>query len=259
MRELLAHVQFRGGIRDRSVDPVLGLLKAVGERRRFRGVLLEISSGGGGSVPSAMLFRAVRRLDATKPVVAWIGSVGASGGYLAAIGARQVLAHPDAAVGSIGVVYPHLAVARLLDRLGIDVELLHEGRHKDAYQGLRSLTDEERAKLQAVAHENYESFVQTVAEARRRPVEEIRALATGEFWSGRRAAQLGLVDGVADRDEALESLARLTGVPSKRTVLVAPPRPLIERFVGSVGRSVALGASGALREAFEESVGDLRG
>ncbi|MGI0151645.1 MAG: hypothetical protein ACREC5_06900, partial [Thermoplasmata archaeon] len=68
VRELLAHLRFRGTIRERSVEPVVRLLRAVRERRRIRGLLLDISSGGGGSVPSEELYLAVRRLSAVKPV-----------------------------------------------------------------------------------------------------------------------------------------------------------------------------------------------
>jgi protease-4 len=114
MRERLAHVQFRGTIRERSVEPFLRLLHAIRMRKRFKGVLLDISSGGGADIPSTDLYLAVKRLDQVKPVVATIGSVGASGAYMAAIGARKVYAYPDSIVGSIGVVYPHFAVRGLL-------------------------------------------------------------------------------------------------------------------------------------------------
>src|SRR5580658_437037 len=120
MRERLAHVQFRGTIRERSVEPFLRLLHAIRMRKRFKGVLLDISSGGGADIPSTDLYLAVKRLDQVKPVVATIGSVGASGAYMAAIGARKVSADPDSIVGSIGVVYPHFAVRGLLTKLGIE-------------------------------------------------------------------------------------------------------------------------------------------
>jgi protease-4 len=248
MREMLAHVQFRGTIRERSAEPYVRMLQALRSKARVKGVLLDISSGGGGVIPSMDLYLAVKRLDQTKPVVASIGSIGASGAYMAALGARRVYAYPDSAVGSIGVVYPHFAVQRLLDKIGVDVELLHQGRHKDAYQGLRPLSDEERTKLLDVARDSYDSFVEMVARERHKSVDVVRALATGEFWSGKRAFSLGLVDALGDREEALFALSQMTGVPSGKTVRVTPPRPFFERMMG--------GGLSALSGSVREGVGD---
>ncbi|HXQ95171.1 MAG TPA: signal peptide peptidase SppA [Thermoplasmata archaeon] len=256
MRELLAHVQFRGTIRERSVEPFLRLLQALRTKRRVRGVLFDISSGGGSDIPSTDLYLAVKRLDAVKPVIASIGSLGASGAYMAAIGARKVYAYPDSGVGSIGVVFPHIAVRRLLEKVGVDVELLHEGRHKDAYQGLRPLSDEERAKLQAVTKDSYDSFVGMVARERKRPVADILPLATGEFWSGRKALELGLVDALGDREEALAELSRITGVPPSKAVRVAPPRPFFERVFSGGMSSLVPGLASGVRDAVEDAVWD---
>jgi protease IV len=256
MREQLAYVQFRGVIRERTVEPYLRILRALRERRRVRGVLLDISSGGGESTASTDFYLAVKRLDATKPVFASIGALGASGAYMAAVGARRIFAYPESAVGSIGVIFPHFAARDLLRRIGISVELLHVGEHKDAYQGYRPLTDTERTKLQAVAQESYDNFVGLVARERKRPVEEIRALATGEFWSGFRAMQLGLVDAMGDHEHALEELAQATGVSVRKVVRLAPPRGLIERlFAGSAG-AMASGFTSRLQESLEDSLLD---
>ena len=259
MRERLAHVTFRGVIRERSVEPYLRILRALRDRTRVKGVLLDISSGGGESIASTDFHLAVKRLDAVKPVVASIGSTGASGAYMAALGARRIYAYPDSAVGSIGVIYPHVAVRDLLRRLGIAVDLVHVGEHKDAYQGYRPLTEEERTKLQAVAQETYDGFVALVARERRRPVDEIRPLATGEFWSGARSLQLGLVDALGDRDAALAELSRLTGVPVGKTVRVVPPRPFLERFLSGGAGAFTDAVAARLHDSIEESIFDWGG
>jgi protease IV len=258
MREILVQVPFRGAIRERTVEPYVRLLRGLRRRRRVKGVLFDISSPGGEVVASTDLFLAVRRLNAVTPVFATIGGVGASGAYLAALGARKVYAYPESQVGSIGVVYPHVAVRELLRRLGISVELLHVGEHKDAFQGYRPLTETERAKVLAAVQEDYDGFVRTVAEARHRPAEEIRALATGEVWTGRRARELGLVDALGDREEALEDLARTVGVPSRKTVRLTPPRPFWARvFDGGGGFSAAV--ADRLADVVQDVVTDLGG
>ncbi|MGD1099515.1 MAG: signal peptide peptidase SppA [Thermoplasmata archaeon] len=256
MRELLAHVAFRGTIRERSVEPYLRLLMALRYKRRIKGVLLDLSSGGGEAIASMDFYLAVKRLDAVKPVYAAIGSMGASGAYMAALGARKIFAYPESDVGSIGVISAHFAVRDLLRRLGVSVELLHAGEHKDAYQGYRPLTEVERAKLQAITQEGYDVFVQLVAKERKRTVEEILPLATGEFWTGTQALKLGLIDALADREAALEELAQFTGVPSRKTVRVTPPRSFLDRLI--VGSAASLGSSfvGRFQDAVEDAILD---
>jgi len=201
----------------------------------------------------------VKRLDQVTPVYASIGAVGASGAYLAALGARRVFAYPESQVGSIGVVYPHVAVRDLLRRLGVSVDLLHVGEHKDAFQGYRPLTEEERAKVEAVARDTFDLFVARVAEARHRPLEEVRSWATGEFWSGRRAAELGLVDGLADVEEALGRLSEAVGVPVRRTVRVVPPRPFLERLLTGNRNGVPGGGYFGIRDLLEDALWELGG
>ncbi|MCI4365790.1 MAG: signal peptide peptidase SppA [Thermoplasmata archaeon] len=258
MRERLAHVSFRGTIRERSVEPYARLLHALRGRRRIRGVLLDISSGGGESIASMDFYLAVKRLNEVKPVFAAVGSMAASGAYMAALGARRIFAYPESLVGSIGVIFPHFAARDLLRRLGISVELLHVGEHKDAYQGYRPLTEVERGKLMAVAQEGYDEFVGLVARERKRPVEEIRALATGEFWTGRTALKLGLVDVLGDREDALAALSQATGVPVTKAVRIGPPRSLMDRVMGGGGYGFS-GLSGRLHDAIEDAALDLGG
>jgi|GEM_PF-458792 protease-4 len=246
------HIRFRGTIRERSVDPYLALLRWARDKRRVRGVLWDVSSGGGADIPSTDLYLAVKRLAHVKPVVASIGSVAASGGYLATLGARRIYAYRSSIVGSIGVISPHVALRGLLDRLGIEVELLHHGKHKDAYQMIRPLTEEERRKALEAAEPSYRHFVETVALERHRPYEEILPLATGEYWSGEQARHLGLIDAIGDREEALTELSRLSGVPTTRTVQVSPPRGLLQRVLGEPGLALRQAMVQGAREGLED-------
>jgi len=260
MRELLAHVAFRGSIRERSIEPYLRLLKALRYKRRVKGVLLDLSSGGGEAIASMDFYLGVKRLNEVKPVYASIGALGASGAYMAALGARKIFAYPESDVGSIGVVTAHFAVRDLLRRVGVSVELLHAGVHKDAYQGFRPLTEEERAKLQAITQEGYDVFVQLVARERKKSVEEVLPLATGEFWTGSQALKLGLIDALADREGAMEELARLTGVSSRRAVRISPPRPLLDRLLSGPASSLGSGIVGRFQDTLEDLLleGDTR-
>ena len=140
------------------------------------------------------------------------------------------------------------------------MELLHAGVHKDAYQGFRPLTEEERAKLQAITQEGYDVFVQLVARERKKSVEEVLPLATGEFWTGSQALKLGLIDALADREGAMEELARLTGVSSRRAVRISPPRPLLDRLLSGPASSLGSGIVGRFQDTLEDLLleGDTR-
>lgn len=254
---VLAQVKFRGTIRERSVEPYLKLLRFVREKPKFRGLLFDISSGGGEDIASTDLYLAVKRVSKVKPVVAAVGSMAASGGYMAALGAHRIYAYEESAVGSIGVVMPHFAAGGLLEKLGIQVDMLHHGRHKDAYQGIRPLTDEERVKLLKVGEVSYGSFIDMVARERRKPREEIAKLATGEFWSGKQALQLGLIDAIGDRERALEDLAHTAGISSRRTLELSPPRPFFERLAGGPMASLGQGLAGGFRASVHDAIEDV--
>jgi protease-4 len=253
---IIAHVKFRGTIRERSVEPFVRLLEAVMNKRKVKGMLWDVSSGGGDSVASYDLYMAVKRVNQVKPVIATIGSVAASGGYMAVLGAFKIYAYEDSDVGSIGVFIPHIAARGLLDKLGVKVELLHHGRHKDAYQGLRDLTDEERTKILKVAEVGYNSFMALVAKERKQSAEKILELATGEYWSGKQALELGLVDAIGDRTAALMELSRLTGVPTRKRVEISPPRPFIERLLNGPMSAVGSSLADSLYSSMEESLED---
>lgn len=230
-RRRIAVIPLRGVIGGavRTQDAVK-LLDRAREARHIRAVLLDIASPGGDAVASETLYRAVRRLAAEKPTVAWIRSMGASGSYFAACGATRVLAFPAAVVGSIGVISVRPVVTGLLRRLGAHVLVTKTGPFKDLGAPWREATEEDRAKERELVDAMFRHFTDAVREARRLDDDALARVTTGEVWLADRAVELGLVDALADEDEAIAEAQQLAGLPRRRTVRLQPRRSLLQRL-----------------------------
>lgn len=218
------------------------LLRHIRESSKVPAVVLDIDSPGGSATASDDLFLAIRRLAEAKPVVAAIRGVGASGSYLAALGARRIVANPTAVVGSIGVISVSPRLPRLLERVGVTVDETRAGRLKGMGSPWREDTDEERAKEQALVDGFYDAFVDRVAEARGMPRDRVVEVATGEVWLAKKAVELGLVDEIGDIERAVEVAADMAGVPA-RGAPVRLRRPffarLVDRFAMRLATSMA--------------------
>ena len=241
-----AVVQIHGTIGGAVKSPELELLmKQVLEDHRFRALVLDIDSGGGGASASDYIYRAVRRVADRKPVVANIRGVGASGGYMIACAAHMIVAAPGSIVGSIGVISVRPALEQLLEKAGIGVNVNKSGRFKDLGAPWRETTPEEDQKLQQLIDGTYDSFVDIVSERRGLEESRVRELATGEVYLAQRALEVGLVDEVGDLEHALDLAAKAAGVP-KRPVYLHPKRglrdllfrPLADSLIESVSDQV---------------------
>ncbi|HEX6941233.1 MAG TPA: signal peptide peptidase SppA [Longimicrobiales bacterium] len=187
--------------------------------RRFRrdpsvkGILVVIDSPGGVVGPSQSLYRELRRIrDEGRPVVASIGAVGASGGYYVALAADTIFALPGSITGSIGVIMEFPEVSALLEKVGVEMQVVKSADHKDAGSMFRPLSPEDRQMLDALVTDVYEQFVETVAEERGLPVAEVRRLADGRIYSGRQALRSGLVDRIGNLQDALSAVGRMAGL-----------------------------------------------
>jgi len=222
-----------------AVLPVYGLIesdaafmKNLAEFRddeSVRGFVVEIRSPGGVAGTAQSMYSELARLrdEDERPVVAWIGEVGASGGYYLALGADSILALPSAITGSIGVIMEFPNAEELLRKAGVGLEVVKSGELKDMGSPVRDITDEERRVLQDLVDDVYEQFVSAVGENRGMDRERVLELSDGRVMSGARAAELGLVDRTATLRETLDVVGRMTGLgENPRTV-----RPL-ERKLG---------------------------
>lgn len=215
--------QVRGGQMTRAI-------RALEKDPRVAAVVVEIDSPGGSAPVSDMIFKQLQKLSKKKPTVAFISGSGLSGGYLIACGAHHIISMPTALVGSIGVIFLRPVVSELMQKLGVRMEMTHEGRLKGMFQPWREPTEEEQAKVQALTDELYEWFVSSVAASRNLGLEQVREYATGEMFSGAKGKEMGLVDELGDFDHALKTARKMAGLEEKpRLQYVRPRRPLLER------------------------------
>ncbi|HHX42741.1 MAG TPA: signal peptide peptidase SppA [Chloroflexi bacterium] len=191
-------------------DRVIADIEAAEADPTIRAIVLEVNSPGGGVTPSAQIYRALRQV--TKPMVTSMGEVAASGGYYIACATSQIVTLPETLTGSIGVRWEFTNAEELLDTLGVEVEVIKSGPHKDQGGLYRGLTEEERAIYQSIVDEAYADFVAVVAEGRNLPVERVRELADGRVYSGRQALELGLADVEGDMDTAIALAAAMAGI-----------------------------------------------
>jgi protease-4 len=202
-------------------------------KQNFKAVVVDIDSPGGSASGSEALYYSMQRLAETKPVVACIRGVGASGAYMLSCAATKVVALPHAIVGSIGVIYLRPVINQLLQKVGAGLSVYKGGHLKDMGGFWRTTTSEEDAKFQELISELYEGFVSIVAHGRNIEEDQARKLATGEVFTGRRAAELGLVDEIGDFERALELAAGL-GKTQPRAHWIKPKPPILARlFAGS--------------------------
>lgn len=192
---------------------VLETFRRYRENESVEGFVLKIRSPGGSVGATQSLYREIRsvRRDG-RPVVAWIGDVGASGGYYAAVAADSIYALPGSITGSIGVIMQFPNVQGTLDKMGLEMNTVKSGPYKDAGSPFRPLEEDERRVFQELVDDAFGQFVEAVAEGRGLEVEETREFADGRVFSGERAAEMGLVDRLGTFSEAVDAAGRMAGL-----------------------------------------------
>lgn len=186
---------------------------------RFGAVVLRVNSPGGGPAASQEILDLIA--DHPDPVVVSMGDQAVSGGYYLALGADRIVAQPATLTGSIGVIMTTIDPSELLDDLGVELEAITSGEHKDMFLPGR-LNEERRAILQRQSDLVYDEFVGAVAQQRELPEDEVRELATGQTYTGVQALEEGLVDELGGLDTAVDVAADLGDLESPDLVEQQP-------------------------------------
>lgn len=244
----VAVLPVEGVITAGSAERVLGSLRRFAEDGSVRAYVLEIRSPGGTVGASQSLYEEIRRHreEEERPVVAWIGDVGASGGYYVALAADSIYALPGSITGSIGVIMQFPDAGELLDRAGVRFEVVKSGEHKGAGAAFRSLDPADRDVFRTLVRDSYGQFLDAVSTSRSLGRDRVRELSDGAVYSGERAARLGLIDGTATLSRAIDRAGRMAGLgDDPRTIRPRRDRPgLLELVLGEGSSEVREGVTG---------------
>jgi signal peptide peptidase SppA len=235
---------FRRGL---SLDSLADTLERAFSLPDLAAVALVVNSPGGSPVQSALIAGRIRALaaEAEVPVHAFAEDVAASGGYWLACAADRIFADPSSIVGSIGVVSSGFGFPELLRRLGIERRLHTAGDRKARHDPFQRETPEDVERLAALQKDIHASFIAWVGERRGDRLKGApEDLFSGDFWTGRQALDLGLVDGLGD----MRTVMRREFGDKVRLVRIGERRSLFRFWRGPRGEEWLDGLAAALEE-----------
>ncbi len=195
-----------------SIDTVKFIEKAE-KNSNIRAIILEINSPGGSAVASEEIANAVKKTN--KTTVAWIREVGASGAYWIASSADYVVADRVSITGSIGVIGSYLEFPGLLEKYNVTYRRLVSGKYKDIGSPYKEMTPEENVIFQQALDEIRDYFVSEVAKNRKLNKKDVDKVANGLFYLGAQAKELGLVDELGGKDEAISYIEKKEGIKAE--------------------------------------------
>ena len=166
-------------------------------------VVVNIESPGGTTTGAEKVYDELRRLAQKKPVVAVINSTGASGAYIAALGADHIVAHGNSLVGSIGVLFQYPNLARALNSIGVKMEEIKSSPLKASPNPFEDATPEAREALASLVTDSYDWFRDLVRERRKLNEDELKIVADGRVFTGRQAIKVKLVDQLGTERDAI--------------------------------------------------------
>ncbi|MBT6314000.1 MAG: signal peptide peptidase SppA [Alphaproteobacteria bacterium] len=184
-----------------SDDARRDALQAVAEDEAAKALVLRIDSPGGTFVGSDDLFKSIREVAAEKPVVAVIGDVAASGGYMAAIAADRIYARQGSITASVGVIFQSPRVTGLMDNVGVAMDVWRSGDLKARPSPLEETPPKAASQAQEMVDELFVMFLGMVEQRRELPPESVALIRDGRVVTGASALKLGLIDALgAERD-----------------------------------------------------------
>lgn len=204
----------------RDSEKIIKRLKKINENFSVKAVVLRINSPGGTVGAIQGIYSEILKLRKNgKFVVASFSDIAASGGYYIACAADKIVAQPGTLTGSIGVILEIGNFAELMKKIGVKIETIKSGKHKDIGNYSREMTVEERKILQDLINDAYEQFLSAMVSGRKLNELKARELADGRIFTGAQAKSVGLVDSLGGLDEAVEEAKKLAGIKGEIKIM----------------------------------------
>jgi len=213
--------------------PKVGMIERIKEELlkaetdpTIRVVLLQVNSPGGTVMASDLIYHEIMQFKQKtgKKVISAITGVGASGAYYIASAADQIVAHPSAITGSIGVIMLNLNLQGLLEKIGVGAESIKSGAQKDTGSPFREMTQEDRRILQGVIDTFQSRFLSVVAQGRKGMTQEqIKQISDGRIFTADQAKNLGLIDQIGYMDTAIDLAKQEAGIKAAQVILYRRP------------------------------------
>ncbi len=224
----LKGVIYKSGAFTRKVSRLL-------EDGKVKALVVRINSPGGLVGPSQEIYQSLRRANEKIPVIASIGSLGASGGYYAALGARKIFANPGSLTASIGVISEFANLEGLYHWAKIERFALKSGKLKDVGSETRKMTSEEREFLSAMLKDIHDEFKSTVQTQRKLTPEETEKWTDGRVMTGSQAFKAKLIDSLGGIEDALVEAKKAANLSEKAPVEYpeAHKKGILKELLGS--------------------------
>jgi protease-4 len=204
---------------------IVSQVKKFRQDKRIRGIILRIDSPGGAVGPSQEIYNEVLKTrENGKTIYASMGALAASGGYYIASAAEKIFANPGTLTGSIGVIMAFPNAKGLMEKIGLQPEIIKAGEYKDIGSPARAMTQKERNLLQSVVADVHQQFIEAVASGRDISIAEVTQIADGRILTGRQAYALNLVDQMGGLQISIDQLAHEVGIIGPPKIIKETPR-----------------------------------
>lgn len=235
----IAVLYLDGAITDESGEGIVGkkvikTIKKIRKNDNVKALVIRVNSPGGSADASEQIWHAIENVKADSiPVVVSMGDYAASGGYYISCGADYIYAEPTTITGSIGIFGTVPNIAKLRDKIGLDIDGIATNKHSDLDVNMlyNGMTPEEFQLMQSMVERGYELFTTRCADGREVSQDYIKSIGEGRVWLGTKAKELQLVDEIGNIDNAIAKAVELANLQSYKLTYYPEVKDPIEELL----------------------------